>query len=254
MTSDHLFSLEGRTILVSGASSGIGLGLCRAFAERAATVVAVSRSAPDSVDLARLADDHGGRVHRFAVDVSSAESVAAGLERIAGVVDRVDVLVNNAGVSSESLILARDVDEWHRTIGANLTGPYLLTSGVASRMVEAGRGGSIVNVSSIAAHRAVKGLAAYAASKAGLEQLTRVAAVELAPHGIRVNGIVPGYVRSGMNAGYLDAGAGERLARRIPLGRVGQPADIEGAAVFLASAASAYVTGTVIAVDGGFLL
>lgn len=250
--SDPLFDVRGRTVLITGATSGIGLHLTGMFLERGAHVVAAGRSAESSSPLAALREQFGGAILPIAMDVTDNASCRSAVTQILELAP-VDVLVNNAGVSSEQAFTAQDDGEWQRTIEANLAGPVRVSSAIAAHLVENGATGSIVNVLSVAAFRSTRNLGAYSASKAGLGQVTRSMALELAPHGVRVNAIVPGYIETPMNREYLAGSGGERTLKRIPMGRVGSPADLDGAVIFLASDASAYVTGASIVVDGGYL-
>jgi NAD(P)-dependent dehydrogenase (short-subunit alcohol dehydrogenase family) len=250
---EDLFDLRGRSVLITGATSGIGLHLTGMLLERGARVVAAARTAETSAPLRELGSRFGTALTPVAMDVADAASTRDALDHLfAGGV--VDVLVNNAGIPSEQPFLAGDTDEWHRTIEANLAGPVRLSSAVAAHLVDRGAPGSIINVLSIAAFRAIRNVGAYSVSKAGLGQATRSMALEFAAHGIRVNAIVPGYIETPMNQEYLAGRGGERTLARVPMGRIGSPADLDGAVVFLASDASSYVTGACLAVDGGFLL
>jgi NAD(P)-dependent dehydrogenase (short-subunit alcohol dehydrogenase family) len=249
---DDLFDVRGRSVLVTGATSGIGLHLSGMFLERGAFVIAASRSAETSSALDALRSRFGDALRPVAMDVADAGSIRTALNRLLAQ-GTVDVLVNNAGIPSERPFLAQDHDEWQRTIAVNLEGPVRLSSAVAAHLVDRAAPGSIVNVLSIGAFRSIRNLGAYSVSKAGLGQATRTMALELAPHGIRVNAIVPGYIETPMNEEYLAGRGGERTLARIPMGRIGTPADLDGAVVFLASDASSYVTGACLAVDGGYL-
>jgi NAD(P)-dependent dehydrogenase (short-subunit alcohol dehydrogenase family) len=247
-----VFSVEGRTAVITGASSGIGLGLCHAFSRAGANVVGISRSAKASAPL--LADFEGkrGAIVAIDADVTREGEVVQVVESAAKSFGPLDVLINNAGMVVERPTLEATLDDWNRQIGTNLTGPFLLSKAFVPHM--AARGGSIINISSVAAFRAMRKLAAYAASKAGLIQLTRVMALELSKKAIRVNTIVPGYIRTPMNGKFLDSDHGKTVVAGIPLGRAGDGDDIANAAIFLASEASSYMTGSVLTVDGGFLL
>jgi 3-oxoacyl-[acyl-carrier protein] reductase len=245
------FSIEGRTAVVTGASSGIGLALCHAFSRAGANVVGISRSAKKSAPLLAEFEGKRGAIVAIDADVTREEEVSRVAEEAAGCFATLDVLINNAGIAVEMLSLETTLDNWNRQIATNLTGPFLLSRAIIPHI---SHGGSVINISSIAALRAIRKLAAYAASKAGLIQLTRVMALETAGKGIRVNAIVPGYIRTPMNAGFLDSDAGKTMVAGIPLGRAGAGDDIANAAIFLASNASSYMTGSVLTVDGGFLL
>lgn len=249
---EDIFDLGDRSVLVTGATSGIGLHLTEMLLERGARVIGAARSAETSPALAGLRDEFGDSLRTVAMDVADPTATRRALDSVLDTTP-VDVLVNNAGIPSEQPFLAEDHDEWERTLAANLAGPVRLSSAVAAHLVDRGAPGSIINVLSIAAFRSIRNLGAYSVSKAGLAQATRSLALELARHAIRVNAIVPGYIETPMNEEYLAGRGGDRTVARIPMGRVGTPADLDGAVVFLASAASAYVTGACIAVDGGYL-
>lgn len=249
---EDIFDVTGLSVLVTGASSGIGLHMSEMLLERGARVIAASRSAEASPVLDGLRVRFGGALTSVAMDVTDPGSTRAALDQIL-TNGKVDVLLNNAGISSEQPFLARDDDEWQRTIAVNLDGPVRLSSAFAANLVDRGAPGSIINMLSVAAFRSIRNLGAYSVSKAGLSQATRSMALEFAPHGIRVNAIVPGYIETPMNQDYLAGRGGERALAKIPMGRVGTPADLDGAVVFLASSASSYMTGSCVSVDGGFL-
>lgn len=244
--------------LITGAAAGIGLELARALANTGAVVVLVDIDSP-GLDSARAElESSGATVHTFVADVAdetAVEGLAQDTFRLAG---RLDCLVNCAGVYPVTTLLDLTCEEWDRVIATNLRGPFLMTRAIARRMRDAGIAGRILNVSSTASTLARPGVAHYGASKAGLNQLTRVAAVELAPHGIRVNAILPGvieteHVRRSLEAPEARA-EGETKRARIPLRRFGRPQELVALSLFLLSDASSYCTGGLYTVDGGFSL
>ena len=230
--------LDGRLALVTGAGGGIGRGIAERFAAEGARVVV------NDLD-GEAAEAVAARIGASAVaaDVSRGEDV----DRLFGGLERVDVLVNNAGLIDVGRHVLDGDDAWFdHVIGVNLRGQF--SCAVRAARIMAGHGGgAIVNVSSVGAHAAHRGMVAYDASKGGVEAMTRALAVDLAPYGVRVNAIAPGDIE--VRGGDPEAARGEA----VPIGRVGTPADIAGAAVFLASEDAAYVTGVTIAVDGGLL-
>jgi NAD(P)-dependent dehydrogenase (short-subunit alcohol dehydrogenase family) len=243
--------LTGRTAIVTGAGAGIGKGIACVFARFGARIAILERDADTG---ARTADEiraAGGDALAVTTDVRDRDAVDRAL---AATIDRygaVDVLVNNAGGTFAAPFLDTADKGWDALVRANLTSVLQCTQIVARRMVAQGRGGSIVNVVSIEGARAAPGYAAYAAAKAGVINLTQTTALELAPHGIRVNAIAPDVcMTEGLRAIVPEAERG-RFAWTIPLGRAGEPDDIAGAAVFFASALGRYVTGTTLHVDGG---
>lgn len=247
---DLLFDISAKTILVTGASSGIGLHLVEALAKRGARVIAVSRSASRSDTLAKLTTGQNGEICPIDIDISDAASVDAGLAAIAEQFGGLDGLINSAGIAEPKRSLDMSMDDWRQTIDTNLTGAFLIARGAARLM---NHGGSIVLVASIGAFKSVVGLSAYSASKAGVVMLARTLAIELADKKIRTNVLVPGYVLTPMNEEFLAGPAGAKIRGRIPLGRFAEPGDLAATAVFLCADGSAYVTGSTITVDGGFL-
>ncbi len=245
------FDLSGRNALVTGGGSGLGLAIARGLAQAGAHVVINGRR-PERLEAAaaELAGE-GYAVRTAAFDVTRADAVGeaiAALER-----DRpLDILINNAAVNRRGPLDSFSADEWRALMATNLDGPFLVARAAIAGM-KARRRGKIINLCSLASDIGRPNIVPYAASKGGLRMLTRALAVELAPHNIQVNGIVPGFFRTAMNAALIeDAEFSAWVARRTPAGRWGEPPEIAGAAVFLASAAADYVTGHMLAVDGGF--
>jgi gluconate 5-dehydrogenase len=245
------FDLTGRRALVTGGGSGLGLAIARGLAEAGAHVVINGRHrARLDAAAAQLARD-GHAVATAPFDVTQADAVAAAiaaLERDAPI----DILVNNAAVNQRGPLDSFTDGEWRALMAANLDGPFFVARAVIPGM-KARRRGKIINLCSLASDIGRPNIVPYAASKGGVRMLTRALAVELAPHNIQVNGIAPGFFRTEMNAPLVaDAEFSAWVARRTPAGRWGDPPEIAGAAVFLASSAADYVTGHLLAVDGGF--
>lgn len=191
----------------------------------------------------------------FAVplDVTGAGSILAALDAAEGAFGPVDILVNNAGVSRSDRAETMAMADWDAVMDTNLRGVFAVAQAAAQRM-KSGGGGSIINIASILGQRVAGGVAAYAVSKAGVVQMTKALALEWARYGIRVNAIAPGYMETEMNAGFFATEAGAALVKRIPQRRLGEPCELDGPLLLLASDASSYMTGSVIAVDGGHLV
>jgi len=243
-------NLEGRVALVTGASSGFGRSFARTLTRHGAEVVVAARRADALESLAAEIRADGGRVQTLPLDVSDAAAVACALDGL----DRLDVVVNNAGVAGPSRALDCEPDEWRWTYDTNVHGAWYVARQAALKMVAAGRGGSIVNVASITGLRPGASAAAYSSSKAAVIQMTKALAMEWARYGIRVNAIAPGYFETDLNRDFLSSDYGQAMMKRIPQRRFGQMSDLDGPLLLLASDASAYMTGSVIAVDGGHLV
>ena len=245
--------VEGKTALVTGASSGLGRHFARLLAREGARVVVAARRLDALAALADEIGGQGGTCIPVAMDVTDPEAVATAFRQIEReLAGSLSILVNNAGVAQTRAALDLDASEWAQVIQPNLTGAFLVAQ-QAARMMRHG-GGTIVNVASILGERVSKGLAAYAASKAGLIQLTKALALEWAPLDIRVNALAPGYIETDLNRDFFASDAGQRLVSRIPQKRLGQMHDLDGPLLLLCSDQSRYMTGAVIAVDGGHLV
>lgn len=246
-----MFDLSGRTALVTGASGGLGLHFARLLAGHGARVLLAARRI-DALEGA-CADIRaaGGMAEACALDVSDAAQVRS----VVGSMEPApDLLINNAGVSAAAPALDLAEADWDRVVDTNLKGAFLMATAVAQRLREAGRPGAIVNVASILGLRVTGGVSAYAASKAGLIQLTKALALEWARHGIRVNALCPGYVETDLNRDYFATDAGKAMIMRIPQRRLGSMEELDGPLLLLASDAGSYITGSAIVVDGGHLV
>lgn len=245
-----LLSLAGKTAFVTGASAGLGAHFAQTLSRAGAKVIAAARREDALADVAGRIRAAGGTCETIALDVTSGAGIAAIAPRLA----EVDILVNNAGIAIDKPFLDQSEEDWDRVVDTNAKGMFLMTQAVARAMRERGGGGSIINIASIVGLRQSARLAGYAASKAAAVQLTKVSALELARFGIRVNCICPGYIATDMNRAFWETDPGKAMLKRIPQHRLGQPGELDGPLLLLASDASSYMTGSVIVADGGHLL
>jgi len=245
--------LTGRVALVTGGTAGIGKALALGFAQAGANVAYCSRSGEGLEAVAREIEGLGARALPVRADVSQKRDVDSMIASAVEQFGRIDVLVNNAAIAVKGQTLDTEEDVWDRVIDTNLKGCYLCSRAAGRVMVEQGQG-SIINIASTMAFRALADRTAYSVSKAGVIMLTRVMARELGEHNVRVNAIAPGTVRTRMNEPWLDdPDATGAVLAKIPLGRIAEPEDLVGAALFLASDNARWITGNTIVVDGGFL-
>lgn len=249
-----LFDLTGKVAIVTGGSRGLGLEMAEGLGEAGAKVIITARRAPDL----HAAEAHlralGIEVFAFQGSVADPATVQQLVQAALARFGRIDILVNNAGISWGAPTLEMPLEKWQAVIDTNLTGAWVLSQAVCQVMVSQGQGGRIINIASVAglqgsppSHLSAIG---YHASKAGLVGLTRTLATHMGPHNILVNAICPGFFPTKMTKGVLEK-AGDELGQAAPLGRIGRPGELKGVAVFLASAASSYITGQVLPVDGG---
>ena len=245
------FDLSGKVALVTGASSGLGVHFARTLADAGASVAIAARRADRLASLQAELQQGGAKALAVDLDVQSAESIAAAFDKVEATLGPVDILVNNAGISIVKPALDMPEADWDSVVDTNLRGAWLMTQTAAKRWVAAKRPGSIVNIASILGLRTIGQVAPYNASKAGLIHLTRALAMEWARYQIRVNAICPGYIETEMNGDFWKTPGGQRLIDRIPQRRIGQPEHLDGALLLLASEAGAFMTGSIITVDGG---
>lgn len=250
-----LFDLTGRTALVTGARTGLGQGIALALATAGAAVVGVDRAEMDETAAAVAAV--GGAFHGLVADLGSVAPIDGLVEAAAALAGPIDILVNNAGIIRRADALDFAESDWDQVMNVNIKAVFFLSQAVARRLVAAGRGGKIINIASMLSYQGGMRVASYTASKSGVMGLTRLLACEWAAKGINVNAIAPGYMASdhGKPQGRpaRDSERAQQILDRIPAGRWGTPADLGGAAIFLASDASAYVNGATLPVDGGWL-
>jgi NAD(P)-dependent dehydrogenase (short-subunit alcohol dehydrogenase family) len=245
------FDLAGRIALVTGASGGLGRHFADVLARAGAAVALAARRREQLDSAVREIAAAGARAVAVTCDVSDAASVRAAVAAAEAALGPVDLLVNNAGIAVSKPLLEHSEADWDRVVDTNLKGAWLMSRELAERWVAAGRRGRIINIASLLALRPIRHVPSYCAAKAGLAHLTHTMAMELARRGITVNAIAPGYFETDMNRGFLQSEVGQALIQRVPMGRSGQAADLDGALLLLASEAGAYITGAVLPVDGG---
>lgn len=244
-----MISLEGRIALVTGASQGIGRACAMTLARAGAQVALAARNAAKLQEVAAEIEAAGGKAVPFEMDLASEESIKAGTKAVLAHFGKVEILVNNGGITRDNLMLRMKLTDWNAVLATNLTGAFLLTQAVSSSMLKA-RWGRIINVSSVVGETGQAGQANYAASKAGLIGLTKSLARELASRNITVNAVAPGYISTPMTD-VLNEQQRSAMLTQIPLDRAGTPDDIAHAVAFLASDQAAYITGHVLDVNGG---
>jgi NAD(P)-dependent dehydrogenase (short-subunit alcohol dehydrogenase family) len=249
----ELFSLQGRTALVTGASSGLGRHFAQVLSRAGANVVLAARRLDRLQSLAAEIEREGGKALAVALDVTDAGAVKRAFDA-AQAIGPVTILVNNAGVPSGSFFTKTSEEEWRSVLAVNLDGVFRVGQEAARRMVANGTGGSIINIASILGFGVSKTLSAYAASKAAVVSLTKSMALELARDRIRVNALAPGYFSTEINDTFLASDTGKRMLAGVPLKRAGELEELDGPLLLLASNAGSFMTGSVITVDGGHLL
>jgi NAD(P)-dependent dehydrogenase (short-subunit alcohol dehydrogenase family) len=245
------FDLTGKVALVTGASSGLGVHFARTLAAAGASVAIAARRADRLTSLQAELQKEGAKVAAVELDVQSGDSITAAFAAAERALGPIDIVVNNAGISIVKPALEMPVEDWDAVVNTNLRGAWLVAQTAGKRWLMGRRPGVIVNIASILGLRTIGQVAPYNASKAGLIHLTRALAMEWARHDIRVNAICPGYIETEMNSDFWKTPAGLRLIDRIPQRRIGKPEHLDGALLLLASEAGAFMTGSVLTVDGG---
>ena len=251
MSAAELFNIAGQVALVTGASSGLGLRFAQVLAENGAAVVLVARRKERLFALKSRIDEAGGHAFAVEADVIDRSAMVSAFDQAEKEFGCVTILVNNAGIAPTSRAIELSHEEWRRVLATNLDAVFFWAQEAARRMLAAGRRGSIVNIASVLGFGVAKGSAAYAVTKAGVIQLTRALALELAFKGVRVNAIAPGWIVTDMNREFLASEEGAAITRAIPVGRFGQERDLDGALLLLVSDAGRFIAGATIVVDGG---
>lgn len=251
MKAAEMFSLTGRVALVTGASSGLGTQFAKALADNGAAVTLVARRADRLIALKDEIESKGGKAVAVEADVTDHVAMVRAFDVAEKAFGTVTILVNNAGIAHSGRAVEMPPEEWHKVVSTNLDAVFFWAQEAARRMLAAKKQGAIVNIASVLGLAVSKGAVAYAAAKAGVVQVTKALAVELAFKGVRVNAIAPGWFVTEMNDDYLMSEAGTAIKREIPMGRFGNPGDLDGALLLLTSDAGSYITGATIVVDGG---
>ncbi len=248
------FDLSGKVALITGASSGFGNHFARVLAEAGAKVVVAARREDKLLALVAEINASGGKALAVTMDVTQVASVAEAFDATEQAFGTVDVLINNAGVAAPKMVHKTSEADWDFVVDTNLKGAWIVAAEAARRMVGAGKGGSIVNISSVLGLATSLGHGVYSASKAGVIQLTKHMALELADKNIRVNAICPGYFKTEMNGEYFESAAGREYIGSTPAKRLGEMSEMNAPLLLLASDASSFINGVALPIDGGHLL
>jgi NAD(P)-dependent dehydrogenase (short-subunit alcohol dehydrogenase family) len=254
MTAKDLLSLQGKAALVTGASSGFGRHFARVLGGAGAKVALAARRLDVLEQLASEIRADGGEAAALAMDVTDRASVAKAVAGAEAALGPITILVNNAGIPSGAFFTKTSEEEWRSVMSVNLDGVFRVGQEVARRMAANRTGGSIINIASLLGFGVIKGLSTYSATKAAVISLTKSMALELARDRIRVNALAPGYFATEFNDAYLASEAGKRMMARVPMARAGAVRELDGPLLLLASEAGAFMTGSIVTVDGGHLL
>ncbi len=248
----QLFDLTGQVAMVTGASSGLGWRFAQVLARQGANVVLAARRVERLEKLKAEIEADGGKAVCVALDVADSAAISAAFDRAETAFGPVTIQVNNAGMAIQKPALEISGQDWRALMDVNLDAVWCCSQEAAKRMIAANKSGCIINISSVLSFRAMPGFAAYSIAKAAISQMTKSLAVEFARHKIRVNAIAPGYIRTQINQQVLESAIGDRLKKSIPQRRFGEPGDLDGTVLLLASEkAAGFMTGEVVVVDGG---
>jgi NAD(P)-dependent dehydrogenase (short-subunit alcohol dehydrogenase family) len=247
----HMFDLTDRVFLVTGASSGLGARFAEVLANHGARVALGARRADRLAENVAGIEAQGGTALAVELDVTDRDNVIAALEETETALGPISGLINNAGIVRETWALKAEPEDWEAVISTNLTGCWWCAQEAAKRMAAHGKGGNIVNIASILAERVTGTTSIYAIAKAGVAQMTRALALELVRNDIQVNALAPGYIRTEINQSFFASDAGRRMIERMPMRRIGEPAELDAPLLLMASNASPFLTGAMLTVDGG---
>jgi NAD(P)-dependent dehydrogenase (short-subunit alcohol dehydrogenase family) len=254
MSAAQIFDLAGKVALVTGASSGLGVRFAECLAENGAAVVLAARRADRLAAVKARIEKAGGRAVAVAADVRDRKAILHAFDAAEKTFGTVTILINNAGIVHSGRALEHTEEEWRRVLSTNLDAVFYWAQEAARHMLAAGKCGSIINIASVLGFTPDKGVIAYATAKAGVVQMTKALALELAFKGIRVNAIAPGWITTEINRNYLASERGSAMKKQIPMGRFGEVEDLDGPLLLLASDAGSYMTGATIVADGGQLV
>jgi len=251
LKADALFDLTGRVALVTGASSGLGARFGQVLAANGASVALVARRAERLAALKDKIESAGGRAEAIEADVVDRAAMKRAFAQAEGSLGPVTILINNAGIAPSARAIDATEEHWREVLATDLDSVFFWSQEGARRMIEAGKGGAIINISSVLGFGVSKGVIAYATAKAGVVQVTKALGLELASKGIRVNAIAPGWFVTDLNRDFLASERGTAIRKEIPIGRFGEEGDLDGALLLLASDAGRFITGATLVVDGG---